>query len=59
MMVTMMSWLFTDFLQHSGRVTMFKILLLLSAALPLSLKAYNFASIQTREKYTRERERAE
>jgi hypothetical protein len=33
-----------------------KILILLSAALPLSLKAYNCASTQLREKYTKERE---
>jgi hypothetical protein len=36
---------------------MLKILLLLSAALPLSLKAYNYASAQTREIHKRRTER--
>jgi hypothetical protein len=56
--VTTMSWLLTIFsttLQQSNNAL--KILLLLSATLPLSLKAYNFASTQTREIHKRERER--
>jgi hypothetical protein len=57
MSVTTMSWLLTIFLtalRQSNNVL--KILLLLSATLPLSIKAYNRASTQTREIHKRERE---
>jgi hypothetical protein len=53
-----MSWLLTIFLttlRQSNNAL--KILLLLSSSLPLSLKAYNFASTQTREIHKRGRER--
>jgi hypothetical protein len=56
--VTTMSWLLTIFsiaLRQSNNAL--KILLELSAALPLSLMAYNFASTQTREIHKRGRER--
>jgi hypothetical protein len=55
--VTTMSWLLTIFstaLRESNNAL--KILLWLSAALPLSLKDYNFASTQTREIHKRGRE---
>jgi hypothetical protein len=58
MSVTTKSWLLTIFstaLRQSNKAL--KILLYLSAALPLSLKAYNFASTQTREIHKRGRER--
>jgi hypothetical protein len=56
--VTIMPWMLTIFstaLQQSNNAL--KILLKLSTALPLSLKAYNFASTQTREIHKRGRER--
>jgi hypothetical protein len=56
--ITTMMWLLTIFsttLRQSNNAP--KILLQLSTALPLSLKAYNFASIQTREIHKRGRER--
>jgi hypothetical protein len=56
--VTTMLWLLTIFstaLWQSNNAL--KILLWLSTALPLSLKAYNFASTQTREIHKRGRER--
>jgi hypothetical protein len=56
MVVTMLHGCLQPSWQHSGRVTVPKILILLSATLPLSLKAYNCASAQPREKYTKERE---
>jgi hypothetical protein len=58
MSVTTMMWLLTTFstaLRQSNNAL--KILLYLSVALPLSLKAYNFASTQTREIHKRGRER--
>jgi hypothetical protein len=58
MMVTMLSRLLTNFLTVLRQSnTLLKILLLLSTALPLSLKAYNWASTQFREIYNRGRER--
>jgi hypothetical protein len=56
-LVTTTSWLLTTFLtalRQSNNAL--KILLSLSAALLHSLKAYSFASTQTREIYKRERE---
>jgi VanZ family protein len=55
--VTTMPWMliiFSTALRQSNNAL--KILLYLSATLPLSLKAYNFASTQTREIHKRGRE---